>query len=390
MKIAYIFPAFPVPTEAFAVSDLNALADLTDEVHVFSLRGLNANRRRHLRATTLRPNIRTDFGSFRQSAMTCIRHPFVVLWLIAMALRTLSKNPALAASIVLATPRVVAIVHSLADLEADVVHAFWGRHPSLVLGVLKRFWPDRHRRSIFVGAYDLVSDDELVRLGLLSADVHFTHTRANRDYFRQRGIGDVHVVWRGIPVRELHHSESFERNTVITASALDPRKRVDLVIDSVDKLVKNGREVDLVIAGDGPDRGRLTRLVREKGIEERVRFLGHVSRTELSRLMADRQVFLFLSEKPSERLPNVVKEALFAGCYVMVSDTPGIEELVCSAFGRILQTRDPAEIAEAMGQAFDEPARHAQRRRKAAGRWMSSRWSSDAAMARYLDVWRSE
>lgn len=390
MKVAYVFPAFPVPTETFAVSDLNALAALTDEVHVFSLRGQNAGRRHHLSQTALQPNIRVDFGSIWRSVAACVKHPRAALWLVAKALRLLPKDAALAASIVAAAPRVLAIVDQLAELEVDVVHAFWGRHPSLVLGVLKRFWPDRHRLSVFVGAYDLVADDDLVQLGLASADVHFTHTRANLDYFRRAGVADVHVVWRGIPIDMLHHSDRFRPNTIVTASALDPRKRVDLVIETIAELVKKGREVELSIAGGGPDLRRLERLVRDRGVGKQVRFLGHVPREELSRLMAESQVFLFLSEKPSERLPNVVKEALFAGSYVVASNTPGIDELVCGAFGRILATRDPVEIAACLGEVLDEPAEHALRRRRAAHKWMSSRWSADTSMRRYLEVWTSE
>ena len=44
--------------------------------------------------------------------------------------------------------------------------------------------------------------------------------------------------------------------------------------------------------------------------------------------MASSDIFLFLSSKAGERLPNVVKEAMLAGCICIVSNTPVIDELI--------------------------------------------------------------
>ena len=44
--------------------------------------------------------------------------------------------------------------------------------------------------------------------------------------------------------------------------------------------------------------------------------------------MAESDIFLFLSSKAGERLPNVVKEAMLSGCICIVSNTPGIDELI--------------------------------------------------------------
>ena len=44
--------------------------------------------------------------------------------------------------------------------------------------------------------------------------------------------------------------------------------------------------------------------------------------------LAQAKIFLFLSNKPSERLPNVVKEAMAVGCVCVVNQTVGIEELI--------------------------------------------------------------
>ena len=44
--------------------------------------------------------------------------------------------------------------------------------------------------------------------------------------------------------------------------------------------------------------------------------------------MAESRYFIFLSNKKSERLPNVLKEAMQCGCVCISSKTKGIEELI--------------------------------------------------------------
>jgi glycosyltransferase involved in cell wall biosynthesis len=54
--------------------------------------------------------------------------------------------------------------------------------------------------------------------------------------------------------------------------------------------------------------------------------------------MASAQYFLFLSEKKSERLSNVIKEAMACKCICICSKTIGINELITDGFnGYILK-----------------------------------------------------
>ncbi len=63
-----------------------------------------------------------------------------------------------------------------------------------------------------------------------------------------------------------------DRPLVLGVSRLVPRKGFDVLVDAVAGLP----DVQLVIAGAGRDRARLERRVRQRGIEDRVRFLGRV------------------------------------------------------------------------------------------------------------------
>lgn len=301
MKIAYVIPSFPVPTETFAVSDVNALADLGHEVEVHALRPLSGAGKELLRRTTLRPNVAARFGGALARTGVCARNIPALLWVLGYALKVAVGDFKLGLTIAGIAPRIVEIAAQVADGQFAVVHAFWGRHPSLVLAILKRFWPGRCILSVFVGAYDLVADDSLVRLGLASADVRFTHAAVNLPYFQALGCGDVHLVRRGMPVDDFSADTSPRRDVVITASALDPSKNVDLIIKSFFELAKSRPGMNLEIAGAGSDLPRLKEIVRALGMQQAVSFLGHISRADLFKRMSTARLFVFLSEKPSER-----------------------------------------------------------------------------------------
>jgi glycosyltransferase involved in cell wall biosynthesis len=69
---------------------------------------------------------------------------------------------------------------------------------------------------------------------------------------------------------------------VLSVGRLDPWKRLDLLLGGA----RDVPGLDVVIAGEGPDRGRLERLSAELGLDDRVRFLGRVSEKTLTGLYA--------------------------------------------------------------------------------------------------------
>jgi glycosyltransferase involved in cell wall biosynthesis len=395
MRIAYILPQFPVRSETFAVSDVNALARLGHAVSVFSLRPLNAETAGLLSRTKLEPAVRVEHGSVGdlvQFPRRAVRYGRLVSWALGQAAAIAGSYPQLAASIPPLLPRLLAIVDEVMTGSYDVVHAFWGRHPSLVLGALHALGGTRPRLSVFVGAYDLVRDDAFVDLGLKLADIRFTHTRSNEDYFRSKGYFDVEVVHRGIPIDDFAAigADAPRANEVLTASTLNKRKNVEAVIRTFALVAAEWPEVTLAIAGSGPDQQRLADIAADLGLAGRVIFLGYIPREELFRRMCRASVFLFLSLKDSERLPNVIKEALLAGCNVVTSESPGIRELVEEpALGRIVPGHDLDAAARALRAALGESRDSAVNRRRQAAQWITAHWSSQTQMAKYICKWEA-
>jgi len=128
----------------------------------------------------------------------------------------------------------------------------------------------------------------------------------------------------------------------------------------------------LLIAGSGPDYRRLMRLAQDCGVTARVRFLGQVAHHELSDFYAAADVLVHMSSR--EGMPNVVLEAMACGTPVVAGAVGGIPEIISPPFhGRLLASRTPQALAEAVNELLRFPSdRSALRRRAEEFTWETS------------------
>lgn len=110
---------------------------------------------------------------------------------------------------------------------------------------------------------------------------------------------------------------------------LDPRKGVLDFVDAVDAAIGRGMRLRAVIAGG--DTAALTveqlrRHVAERGLASVISVPGRVDEQARSRLLADSDIFLYLSRH--DLAPLVLIEAMAHGCAPLVLDVGGLREMV--------------------------------------------------------------
>ena len=103
---------------------------------------------------------------------------------------------------------------------------------------------------------------------------------------------------------------------------------------------------DLVIAGGGPDEGRVRELASRLGVSSRVRFVGWVRGSEKARLFASSRLVVVPSR--AETFGIVAVEALAAGTPVLAFDIPCLREVVPADCGRLVPAFDVQALATAM------------------------------------------
>jgi len=144
----------------------------------------------------------------------------------------------------------------------------------------------------------------------------------------------------------------LDRKIILSVGGLIPRKGFDLLIRAVNLLMRrcDGRNLYLVIVGEGPSRKDLEILTSSLGRSSDVQFTGAVPHQELYLWYSAADLFCLASSR--EGWPNVILEAVACGTPVVASDVWGIPEVIGSGQVGFLTKRTEYAIAEGVLVAF--------------------------------------
>lgn len=111
-----------------------------------------------------------------------------------------------------------------------------------------------------------------------------------------------------------HASLAFgdRRKEVVVVSAFAPHKNIEAVIRVLARLRDSGVDAELSLVGGWPDssyRATIEADVMERGLQSRVRFVGHVSRDTLLEHFAGARAFCLLSRCESFGIPAIEAQA---------------------------------------------------------------------------------
>lgn len=143
----------------------------------------------------------------------------------------------------------------------------------------------------------------------------------------ENGRRKVRIVGNGInlddflAIQPYNHSRPY----ILFLGRLVHKKGVDLIIQAYTAVCRD-LPYDLLIAGDGEERQKLETLVKQRGVEDRVKFFGQVENKFGHELMAGASLFVVPSRL--EPFGIVVLEAMAAGCPVLASRTGGLTEII--------------------------------------------------------------
>jgi len=140
---------------------------------------------------------------------------------------------------------------------------------------------------------------------------------------------------------------------IICVGRLAPVKGQHLLIETIAALVKEGRNVRLRLAGDGPDRIALRKDVESRGLADRVLFEGNVNQDELLALY--RETDLSVLSSFAEGLPVVLMEAMSMQIPCVAPWVNGIPEIVTHEVdGLLVPPGDAEALARAIARLMDD------------------------------------
>jgi glycosyltransferase involved in cell wall biosynthesis len=139
--------------------------------------------------------------------------------------------------------------------------------------------------------------------------------------------------------------------TLVTTRQLERYYNFPTLIEAISKVRKELGEVRYLIAGEGSARGELEALVREKGLETSVRFLGAVAKDRLPGLLGESH--LYVAAVPSDGTSSSMLEAMAAGVVPIVADNESNCFWVTDRLGgRLVPAFDASAYAEAILEAW--------------------------------------
>lgn len=172
---------------------------------------------------------------------------------------------------------------------------------------------------------------------------------------------------------------ALARPTLGVVGRMSPEKGVDVFIEAAARLRSRGVTFGAALAGDGPEREALEARVRSAGLQDRIRFLGPVSRMREFYEAID----LLVIPSRSEGLPNVLLEALDAGLPVISTRVGSVPEVLeGSNAGILVETGSPDALADAI-ESFDWDLDRSTDQVR-----IVRRFSNEEKVANYLDVYR--
>jgi glycosyltransferase involved in cell wall biosynthesis len=115
-----------------------------------------------------------------------------------------------------------------------------------------------------------------------------------------------------------------DRLFVGAVGRLSAEKGFDLLIRAVDRILRDGLNLELLIVGEGDEQAALQQLIAELGRTERIHLLGY--RAPLVELYQAMDVFALSSHR--EGLPNVLLEAMAVETPVVATRIAGIPRLI--------------------------------------------------------------
>ncbi|MEM9381093.1 MAG: N-acetyl-alpha-D-glucosaminyl L-malate synthase BshA [Planctomycetota bacterium] len=183
-----------------------------------------------------------------------------------------------------------------------------------------------------------------------------SRTNAN---FEGRAPCGIEVITNFVDVDEFCPSgEPAERPTAIHVSNFRRVKRVPWLVEAfataLEELSGRGLDADLVLVGDGPQHGEARRIARERGICDRVTFLG--LRDALPELLSPADVFCVASTQESFGLSAL--ESMACGTAVIGTLAGGLPEVVVHGeTGLLSEVEDQATYAGHLAALLGDRAR---------------------------------
>jgi colanic acid/amylovoran biosynthesis glycosyltransferase len=352
--IVFVSQKFPAVTETFTYDEARAVS-VRSELLVASFRPGDPTGW-PLRPPAVSTLPQSAVGYLRDLAYWLIRKPRTVVRVLAWAsLGSFERRPT-------ARERLGALIalgrgaHLARLPDVDLYHAQFANEAATAALVAAEL---AGRRFSFRS--HTAPNPQLLRTKLAHAALVLSISEYDRALLeRVAPAANVVVSRLGVDVPET--DAETEEGLIVSVGSLIEKKGHHVLVAACAALVAAGRSVRCEIAGEGPARAGLERLIAEHGLDDVVMLRGALPRADTLELIARANVFVLASvpsaSEGEDGIPVVLMEALARSRPSVATRLSGIPELVVDGeTGLLVAPGDEVALASAIAALLDDPGR---------------------------------
>lgn len=193
-------------------------------------------------------------------------------------------------------------------------------------------------------------EKQIIKYTLKNADKVISVSSYLKEIISKYYKNDITIIPNTVDCNEFLYYKSDKKNssdkfTFLSLCYLKNNKGVDILIKAFSKYFKE-ENVELIVAGDGPERLNLEKLAGELGVSHKVIFKGALSRDEVKKEMSNCNVFALASR--FETFGVVLIEALSSGKPVISTKNGGANDIVNDSNGILVDVNNIDQFGEKM------------------------------------------
>jgi glycosyltransferase involved in cell wall biosynthesis len=173
------------------------------------------------------------------------------------------------------------------------------------------------------------------------------------DGLKQRSLrflpsANIDIIPNGIDLDKFHPALSRELSgelKLLTVGRLSVTKRSEMLVEAVEILNKQGKNVRLTISGGGGLLEELKTLVEQKKLNDIINLTGRIETDKMPGVYGAHD--MFVSASMQEGMSNAMLEAMASGLPIITTKCEGVEELI-SDNGVVVGTDSAESLAEAI------------------------------------------
>jgi glycosyltransferase involved in cell wall biosynthesis len=195
----------------------------------------------------------------------------------------------------------------------------------------------------------------------------------------------IDVIPNGVDLERFKPAETDNKSDtlrLLTAGRLSVTKRVEILIDAVEILHREAREIRFTIVGGGQMLQKLKQIISEKNLADIIELTGRIDAEDMPQVY--RQSDIFISASMQEGMSNAMLEAMASGLPLITTRCEGVDELIDDN-GIIVNNADAREITDAVRKLADD--RQLYKKMAIAAKKQAQKFTWNKVASQYIELY---